>query len=124
MRESPVQQVFVYGTLRRGGSNHHRMDGCKWLGPARVNGRLYKVDWYPALVLDAAAAEVAGDLFEATADCLARLDDYEGGEYRRVKARVTDNSGQGVEAWLWEWSDSTKGLQAVISGDWLAVNHE
>ncbi|MEO8614231.1 MAG: gamma-glutamylcyclotransferase family protein, partial [Luteolibacter sp.] len=44
--------VFVYGTLRRGGSNHFRMDGAEFITAGRIAGRMYKIDWYPGLVLD------------------------------------------------------------------------
>lgn len=116
--------VFVYGTLRRGGSNHHRMEGGNWLGPATVAGRLYRVDWYPALVLDAAAGPVAGDLFEIPEGQLPQLDDYEGSEYRRVKAQVLTAEGESVEAWAWEWQEDAHGLQLIAGGNWLAVNQD
>ncbi len=39
--------VFVYGTLRRGGSNHFRMEGAEFLSAATVNGRLYRSFYQP-----------------------------------------------------------------------------
>ena len=111
--------VFVYGTLRRGGSNNFRMEACKWLGPAGVNGHLYEVDWYPALVLDDNAAEVVGDLYEVPADQLDALDAFEGSEYKRVRAMVQTAEDK---AWIWEWNRPTEGLEAIPDGDWLLVD--
>lgn len=116
------EHVFVYGTLRRGGSNHHRMEGGRWLGEAHVSGRLYRVDWYPALVLDAEAGQVVGDLMVVDAEQLTQLDHYEGSEYRRVTAQVLTAEGESVEAWVWEWQQDAHGLQLIAGGDWLTVS--
>lgn len=82
--------VFVYGTLKRGGSNHRWMDGQRYLGPARtVAGHtLYSLGDYPGLVADPAdRAGVEGELWAVDAAALARLDAFEGvpeGLYARV----------------------------------------
>ena len=116
-------QVFVYGTLRPGGSNGFRMDSFRWIGPAAVNGHLYKVSWYPGLVLDENAGKVIGDLYEVSENGLAILDDFEGSEYKRVWTAVHNAIGEAQSAWLWEWNKPSEGLQLVSCGDWLMVNH-
>jgi gamma-glutamylcyclotransferase (GGCT)/AIG2-like uncharacterized protein YtfP len=61
------QLVFVYGTLKRGGSNHHYLAGQQYLGAAHtVPGfNLYSLGTYPGLVTDpAATCGVAGELCE------------------------------------------------------------
>lgn len=123
MRPGRCEQVFVYGTLRRGGSNAWRMAGCKWIGPAEVAGRLYRIDWYPGVVLDPAAGPVTGELFEVDDTILAALDDYEGPEYRRVLTRATfcgESCGNSCEAWVWEWRGGIDEARWIASGDWLA----
>ena len=119
---APKARVFVYGTLRRGGSNNFRMDGCKWLGPAGVNAHLYEVDWYPGLVLDEDAAEVVGDLYEVPNEKMPELDKFEGSEYRRVRAMVQTAEDTAMSAWIWEWNRSTEGLEPIPDGDWLTVD--
>lgn len=110
------ERVFVYGTLRSGGGQSARMNCGQRLGQALVRGDLYQVDWYPAAVLGG-VSEIVGEVFELNPEDLAALDEYEGDEYRRVRATV-----RGIvvgEAWIWEWARSVEGLRRIPSGDWL-----
>jgi len=81
--------VFVYGTLKRGGSNHAHLAGQSFLGEARTppGFRLYALDGYPGMVrLPADRDGVTGELWSVSDECLARLDELEGlaeGLYRR-----------------------------------------
>jgi gamma-glutamylaminecyclotransferase len=81
--------VFVYGTLKRGGSNHLYLAGQTFVGEARtVPGfTLFELNGYPGMVPEAAASEgVTGEVWAVEANALARLDDLEGiaeGLYRR-----------------------------------------
>lgn len=116
------ETIFVYGTLRTGGSNHHRMVGARLLGAGTVRGWLYRVDWYPGVVLDAAGDEVQGEWFTVDSRTLAALDAFEGAEYRRVPTLVTRNDGAPpIEAWIWEFHMPVAGLQKIPGGDWLEV---
>ena len=87
--------LFVYGTLKRGGSNHHYLAGQQYLGAAHtVPGfNLYSLGTYPGLVTDpAATCGVAGELWSVDDACLARLDVLEGlaeGLYRRAAIRLS-----------------------------------
>ncbi len=120
--------VFVYGTLRRGASNAHRMDGATYLGEAAVHGRLYLVETcrefvYPALVPDSEAARVVGELFEVPARVLASLDTFEGREYDRIKLPLVNPEHlQRGEAWVWVWNGVVSGLSPIESGDWFEVS--
>lgn len=82
--------LFVYGTLKRGCSNHHHLAGQTFIGAARtVAGfRLFDLGGYPGI---AAVAEdrtaVIGEIWSVDAAALARLDTFEGvheGLYRRA----------------------------------------
>lgn len=121
-------RVFVYGTLRGGACNAWRMAGAVRVGAASVKGRLYQVSWYPAVVLDEAAGDVKGEVWEAGAELLERLDRFEGvpasgegGEYRRVVARVRLDGGREATAWVWEWAAGLEGLRLIEGGDWLVA---
>jgi gamma-glutamylcyclotransferase (GGCT)/AIG2-like uncharacterized protein YtfP len=121
------QLVFVYGTLRRGGSNHFRMAGAEFIAPGTVAGRMYRIDWYPGLVLDDAGDEIHGEVYSVGPELLASLDVFEGlsageikgSEYRRVHATVMRRDSQPVTAWVWEWIGVTEEISRISDGDWL-----
>lgn len=111
-------RVFVYGTLRQGAAQGHRMAGAEWLGRGEVRGELFRVSWYPGVVLREDGGFVKGDVFAADDDLLDKLDEYEGGEYRRVRVEVKGDSA-GV-AWIWEWAGEVPEDGRIPTGDWLA----
>lgn len=121
-----AELVFVYGTLRRGGSNSFRMQGAEWSGEAEVFGKIYQIAWYPALILGG-EKRVKGELYLVSLEQLAILDEYEGvsagnqehDEYRRVKASVFMKSGEEKIAWVWEWKKNDPAAIPLKSGDWL-----
>lgn len=114
--------VFVYGTLRRGGSNHFRMAGAEFIGSGNLGGRLYRIDWYPGLVLDAAEGPVRGEVFAVVTEQFAALDDFEGPEYRRVRAGVVTESGETLGVWVWEWQGCADESRRIADGDWFSGN--
>ena len=114
------ETVFVYGTLRRGGSNHFRMQNARFFAPGSVRGRLYSIDWYPGLVLDDAADEVIGEIYQVSPASLESLDHFEGNEYRRVRVMVAHPNATPLSAWVWEWLGPCDENQRIKSGDWLA----
>ncbi len=118
------EMVFVYGTLRRGASNHWRMDGAEFIASGTVAGGMHRIDWYPGVVLGG-NGRVHGEVFAAGPERLAALDAFEGvgagvpgSEYRRVRTAVLTEKGE-VEAWIWEWTGPVDGRMRVESGDWL-----
>ncbi len=113
--------LFVYGTLRSGGSAAGRMRPARSLGAARYRGRLYDLGAYPGAVpSDDPADVVCGELF-ALADAtslLSRLDRYEGPEFRRARASVTRESGECLESWIYLYDRDVTGLPRIASGDY------
>lgn len=103
--------VFVYGTLKRGGSNHHYMAGQKFLGIARTppGYRLYDLGGHPGMILKSDDRDgVTGEVWSVDAACLAQLDVLEGiaqGIYRRVPASLLPPfADQSVETYLYAQS--------------------
>lgn len=101
MTDSADIRLATYGTLSPGQANHHQLAGLKgrWR-EGTVRGWLDSVGWaaplgYPALVLDATGPLVDVHLFESLElpDHWARLDEFEGAEYRRVVTQVRTNDG-------------------------------
>ena len=121
------QAVFVYGTLRKGGSNHFRMAGTEFVGSGKISGKMFRIDWYPALV-PGGESFVRGELYLVSDETLGALDRFEGitpdatepREYRRVKVPVSLESGEMKDAWVWEWIGSLENVEPIEGEDWLA----
>ncbi len=128
MHSNP-QLVFVYGTLRRGGSNHFRMAGADFIASGTITGRMYRIDWYPGLVLDDAGGEIHGEVYSVGPELLSALDvfeglsagEIEGSEYRRVQTTVVQQDSRTLAAWVWEWLGITDESQRICDGDWLKI---
>ena len=118
--------VFVYGTLRQGGSNHFRMNDSEMVGTGKIAGKMYRIDWYPALVCGGETS-VKGELYFVSDKILESLDQFEGvtpdaqepRDYRRVKVCVKLDSGDTLDAWVWEWAGGLGGAQPLDGEDWL-----
>lgn len=89
--------LFLYGTLKRGGSNHLFLAGQRFLGDARtVPGfTLYSLGDYPGMVrAPGDTVGVTGEMWEVDDACLAELDRLEGldeGLYERIDVLLAPN---------------------------------
>lgn len=83
--------LFVYGTLKRGCSNHTHLSGQRFVGNARTlpGYSLFDLGGYPGIAPSPAnLTGVSGEVWSVEPDALARLDDFEGvaeGLYRRER---------------------------------------
>lgn len=102
------------------------MEGSEFVGEGTVAGSLYRIGWYPGLVLKEGGDVVVGEVYRVNAEKLTKLDAFEGcsaddpdpHEYRRVKTPVVWDSVQ-KEAWVWEFIAPIGEREAIASGDWL-----
>lgn len=119
------QHLWVYGTLRPGCGNryaHLLHRASRHLGLARVQGRLYRIKWYPGVRLGGKPEDwVLGDLFRILdPSVLPVLDQYEGSnEYQRVRTGAVLESGERIEAWVYEYIGGVSESRRIASGDWL-----
>lgn len=76
--------VFVYGTLKRGGSNHRYLDveGSEFIEEATIAAGAFKLlsinNQYPALVFDKDGPEIHGELYKVTRLVLNTINILEG----------------------------------------------
>lgn len=107
-------RLATYGTLAPGEINHHQLDGLKgsW-SRGTVRGRLLEEGWgaahnCPGMVPDAGGDAIVVHIFES--DELpahwARLDAFEGREYRREVVTVATPDGE-IEASIYRVLTST-----------------
>jgi gamma-glutamylaminecyclotransferase len=89
--------IFVYGTLKRGGSNHAFLASQRFLGDTRTapGFTLYSLGDYPGMVrAPGDTAGVTGELWVVDDACLAELDRLEGldeGLYERIDVILAPN---------------------------------
>lgn len=117
--------LFCYGTLRRHEPNHFYLTSAKCIAEqAWTHGRLYRVDWYPALV-PGGEKLVYGELYQIDDDTLERIDELEGyeegrenNEFQRIKQTVFFDRGS-VEAYVYVYtSQQAKSCPLVVRNDW------
>lgn len=103
-----MNRIFVYGSLKRGGSNHALLQGQSFLGTARTAAgfRLFDLGDYPGMVAwPGDTTGVEGEVWAVDAAGLARLDQLEGtaeGLYRRAPvALLAPFAGQTVETYFY-----------------------
>lgn len=72
-------RIFVYGTLKRGYRLHHHLTGQTFVGEARTVPayRLFRIDWFPALVDASEGQAIHGEVWEVDAAGLIELDAVE-----------------------------------------------
>lgn len=112
-------QVFVYGTLKAGGDNHHWLSGAHPLGRRRLRGgRLHDLGGYPMAVLTPGGEEIVhGELYRVSAAGLARLDRLE--DYPELYNRCEHPLSDGSRAWVYHGRpNQVRGLPTVPLGDW------
>ncbi len=97
-----LMRLFVYGTLRRGESNHRWMSGLRCLGVARTRAAYTRLELgaYPGL-LEGGQDEVPGELYAVDAAALDRLDRFEGHPTLFERRPIGLSDGSSAEAYLY-----------------------
>lgn len=118
--------VFVYGTLRRGGTNdiNRLSPPPRFLGTAQVAGRLFSLGAYPGIQLGAGGM-VVGEVYAIASELEAVLDEIEGlaptpdGQYEKAAIQVAVGS-QNLSCLIYVATVETlvRGVP-MASGDWM-----
>ena len=128
-----TNRLFVYGTLRKDSWNsmfHMLARDARFVGYARIVGRMYCLGEYPGLVPSRdPGCWVYGDVYalENPPKTLALLDDYEGcgpgdpepREFEGAEHRVVLESGAEDNVWVYVYRGSTTDKQEILSGDYF-----
>jgi gamma-glutamylcyclotransferase (GGCT)/AIG2-like uncharacterized protein YtfP len=123
--------VFFYGTLMAGFDRRRRAgidDKLKYIGRGAIQGALFDLGLYPALVA-ASEGRVWGEVYEMAdpPTVLAALDDIEGYRhedpdrslYTRAQTDVTLPDGGRARAWVYFYNAPLGKAQRIPSGDYL-----
>lgn len=108
-----LQRIFVYGTLKRGLSNSHYLQGQNFVGTARTEPRYRMVDagGYPGLyevATEDGGLRIHGEVWDIDERCRKELDlleDVAVGLYERVPVALEEpfNDGE-ITTYLYRWS--------------------
>lgn len=120
-----ARSVFVYGTLMRGGDNHHvlRSLGATLVGPATTTRPRTLIDlgaWPAMTSADGGPCPVTGEVWTIDAAGIAALDRFEGCPdlYRRNPIRVRVDAGE-IEAETYVYAGDPDDGEVIASGAWL-----
>lgn len=122
MPEPGTTDVFVYGTLKRGLSNHHWLAGARDQGDRRLNGaRLYDLGPFPMAVATA-EGHVQGELYTIPSRTLAALDHLEG--VPRLYQRCQLSLSNGDLAWVYLGrAEQVRYSPLIADGLWSGPRH-
>lgn len=113
--------VAVYGTLKRGGSNHRFLRGARFLGRTRLNTiALYDLGAYPGAKLEPSRG-VEVELFAVTDAGLRRVDGLEEYNPRDPESGTYDRRWLSTPlgpAWVYLYNPSVKGRRRIVQGGW------
>ena len=138
MTNPGVYQLFVYGSLRSGFKSpvyEYISRFFKFIGEAKVKGKLYDMGSYPAGVATTDEAYIVGELYQAINEhefswAIGQLDDYEGvsveaDEIQLYRREITDviSNGQTTKAWIYWFNGEVSGKPVIESGDMMEYLH-
>ena len=123
--------LFVYGTLRRGGDNHAKLAGARYISSARTVAGYELVDMggYPA-VLEHGCDAIVGELYEIDDALSKRLDAFEEVPtlYERKRVRLDPMCQETRRDRMFPFADAyimkrehAGEAPRLEGGDWLSV---
>ena len=132
MKDSAVNQLFVYGSLRSGFKSplyEYISRFFLFAGEARVRGKLFDMGSYPAGVSTRDNTFITGELYQLNRESdfswvIGQLDDYEGVNvepdemqlFRREITEIFLNGGI-THAWIYWYNGDVSGKALIASGD-------
>ena len=133
---NPPYCLFVYGTLRP--CSKHPMarflaERARYLGQARVPGRLYNLGRFPGMLEPVSAQDwVMGDIYELPQDpsILDELDRYENGEsplpafFDRQITEALLITGETLRVWIYWYRGRIRDEQRIASGDFCGCKDQ
>ena len=127
MHEAPARHVFVYGTLRAGGSNDiaRFRPPARFVGHGEIAGTLYDLGAYPGATLGG-SGRLRGEVYrielalEAQLDVLEEVMPGDEGEYRKRELPVQVGARR-IDCLIYEIHPRRiEGRPVIESGDWFA----
>lgn len=110
-------KVFVYGTLKKGYSNHRLLQTSEYIGNGKIEGyEIYDLGFYPGIVPGDRKDEVYGEVYEITEETLVHLDRLEGEGFLYIREVVeVEMDGGSVEASIYVFNRSLNGATRLVN---------
>ena len=126
MNKSVKSRVAVYGTLKKGKSNHDALSTAKFIGGCYVTGkyRMFDLGAYPCVTKGGKdKSRVYAEVYEVDSETLSVLDCIEGHPdyYTRTKVRTP---WKGAWMYFLPASYASEGFEEVDSGCWRPSDEE
>lgn len=118
-------RIFVYGTLKRGASNHVFLKKSKFLGEDRAPGKLYVPKGMPRHFPYAAPAGegwIKGEVYSVNAETLERLDRLEGHPNFYCRSAVHLESGKVASIYYINSYRELGELDLITDGVWKCMS--
>lgn len=114
----PDTLLFLYGTLKAGQSNHFRVAGQRFVGPAKTLPiyRMFSLGWHPGIVfVGAGGSAIEGEIWAVDASTLAALDDFEGvpSAYLRQTIALAEET-RDVQAYFYNGSVPERSITGTV----------
>ncbi|HKK57377.1 gamma-glutamylcyclotransferase family protein [Marinobacter sp.] len=117
-----LNRVGVYGTLKKGQSNHDFLSSARFVGRCQLNQiTLYDTGPFPAAKLEPSDG-IEVEFYDINSKTFARLDELEGynsqaprsGEYDRRQLETPFGP-----AWIYIYNDDVSWLPQIRRGGWF-----
>lgn len=108
------RNVFVYGTLMKGETNHHYLENSICLGPAVIEGYdMYNVGWYPAITTG--DNMIVGELYQVPKEDMFAIDMLEGEGHLYIKKceTITIDGGKTALAFVYIYMKDCSNLERI-----------
>jgi gamma-glutamylaminecyclotransferase len=117
-----LHNVFVYGTLKSGQSNHPLLQGHSGQVAIAPNINLHAGPHYPFAVRG--EGQTIGEMYEVNKTTLRKLDRLEGHphDYKRELIPILLAEGQQIEAWIY-LNQKAYRYPRILDGKWVGIRN-
>ncbi|MDW7731893.1 MAG: gamma-glutamylcyclotransferase family protein [Methanolobus sp.] len=111
--------IFVYGSLKKGFSNHHRMERSEFICSTRTLEEFAMADlnMFPGVIRDKKISCIHGEVYDLNTNTLRQIDMYEGEWYSREDVEL--EAGFTAQMYfLVKYPWDTEDLRIIREGIW------
>ena len=111
-----MENIFVYGTLKKGGRNHELLKGQIKLGEAETVDLycMFDVGTFP-IVTEDEVCKIHGEIYRINEEVLKSVDCIEQHLYDRIKIAIKLKGSGTVDAWMYVCVDEE--LEGILIRD-------